>query len=63
MSLDPNGEALSIDWPVYNTTSGGGVGEEVVWSVKDDGSYVEVDDFRAEGIKFLSDNALTLFGN
>jgi carboxylesterase type B len=63
VSLDPNGAGVRTEWPVYNTTSGGGVGEGIVWSVKDNGSYVELDDFRAEGIKYLSDNALTLFGN
>lgn len=54
---------MSVDWPIYNTTSGGGVGEEIVWSVRGDGSYVEMDDYRAEGMKYLADNALELFGN
>ncbi|KAH8201568.1 hypothetical protein TruAng_004260 [Truncatella angustata] len=63
VSLDPNSEAVSPAWPIYNTTSSSGVGKEVVWSVKDGGSYVEFDDYRAEGMKYLSDNALTLFGN
>ncbi|KAK9789635.1 putative Alpha/Beta hydrolase protein [Seiridium cardinale] len=63
VSLDPNSAAVSPQWPIYNTTSGGGVGEEIVWSVVNEGSYVEFDDYRAEGIKYMSDNALTLFGN
>ncbi|KAK6208193.1 hypothetical protein LQW54_006974 [Pestalotiopsis sp. IQ-011] len=63
VGLDPNGAAVSPAWPAYNTSSGGGVGQNIVWSVKGNGSYVEWDDYRAEGMKYLADNALELFGN
>ncbi|KAI1504603.1 Alpha/Beta hydrolase protein [Biscogniauxia marginata] len=58
--LDPNGDAVSPEWPQYNTAVGGGVGQEIVWSA--DGSYVEFDDFRASGIKYIIDHALDIFG-
>lgn len=61
-SLDPNGPGgLDVEWPVYNATAGGGVGKNMVFDVN--GSYVEWDDFRAEGINWLSENSLSLFGN
>lgn len=63
VALDPNGAAVSPAWPAYNTSSGGGVGQNMVWSVRGNGSYVEWDDYRAEGMKYLADNALELFGN
>ncbi|OKL56729.1 hypothetical protein UA08_07865 [Talaromyces atroroseus] len=58
---DPNGKrALRVTWPAYNATEGGGVGKNIVFSAAD-GNHVEYDDFRAEGIKWLIDNALTVF--
>lgn len=64
--LDPNGpQGLGIPglpaWPVYNVTSGGGVGKNVVFDAA--GSYAEWDDYRAEGINWLIENSLSLFGN
>lgn len=63
VDLDPNGAAVSPAWPAYNTSAGGGVGQNIVWSVRGNGSYIEWDDYRAEGMKYLADNALELFGN
>lgn len=62
---DPNGpEGLSLpgelSWPAYNVTIGGGVGQNIVWS--DKGSYVEVDDWRVEGINYFIENSLPVFG-
>ncbi|CAN8098798.1 unnamed protein product [Discula destructiva] len=63
--LDPNGPAGSaipgLDaWPVYNVTSGGGVGKNVVFDIA--GSYPEWDNYRAEGIQWMIENSLELFG-
>jgi hypothetical protein len=64
--LDPNGaDGLDIDgvtsWPAYNTTEGGGVGKEIVWSTN--GSRIVWDSWRVEGINWLIENALPVFGN
>lgn len=60
VGLDPNGEEGS-SWPVYDPAKGGGVGENLVWTK--DGSHVEVDSWRAEGINWMIENALAVFGN
>jgi carboxylesterase type B len=65
-TLNPNGAAgLSLPggatWPVYNTTAGGGVGEEIVWST--DGSYIEMDSWRAAGMNWMAYHSRTVFGN
>lgn len=62
---DPNGhKGLGLPggatWPAYNTTVGGGVGQNIVWT--DKGSYVEMDSWRAEGINYLIQNSLPVFG-
>jgi carboxylesterase type B len=62
---DPNGQkGLGLPggaaWPVYNTTAGGGVGQNIVWS--DKGSFVEVDSWRAEGINYFIENSLGVLG-
>ncbi|KAH9903987.1 Alpha/Beta hydrolase protein [Xylariomycetidae sp. FL2044] len=62
VGLDPNGDAVSPAWPVYNASAGGGVGREMVWSATGDGSFVEFDDFRAPGMKFMADHALDIYG-
>jgi carboxylesterase type B len=63
--LDPNGAGLDLPrgavWPVYNTSVGGGVGQNIVWSVN--GSYVEMDSWRAGGINWMAENSLNVFGN
>lgn len=66
--LDPNGDQglgiAGLDaWPVYNASAGGGVGENVVFAAAGTGSYAERDNYRAEGINWLIDNSLALFGN
>jgi carboxylesterase type B len=62
---DPNGsKGLSlpggVTWPAYNTTAGGGVGQNLVWT--DKGSFVEMDRWRAEGMNFFIENSLGVFG-
>lgn len=66
VGLDPNGaQGLGISdvdaWPVYNASEGGGVGKNIVFDVN--GSYTEWDNYRAEGIQWMIDNSLSLFGN
>lgn len=63
VGLDPNGadSPLGVEWPVYNATEGGGVGKAVVFDVN--GSYVEWDSFREEGMGWMRRNSLNLFGN
>lgn len=66
--LDPNGAAgLNLTdvaaWPVYNASEGGGVGRNIVFSVNGTGSYLEWDDYRAEGIQWMTENSLSVFGN
>ena len=63
---DPNGKGPGLDggrvkWPVYNATSGGGAGMGIVWSTNRT-SFAEWDTFRAEGIQWISDNALAVYG-
>lgn len=64
-SLNPNG-AKGLDlphganWPAYNIADGGGVGRNVVWDVN--GSYVEWDAWRTEGINWMVKNSLAVFG-
>ncbi|KAK3945319.1 hypothetical protein QBC46DRAFT_455519 [Diplogelasinospora grovesii] len=59
----------SLQWPKYDPASGGGVGSNMVFSVNGDqvcgqkGSYVEADSWRAEGINWMIENALSVFGN
>ncbi|KAI1485215.1 Alpha/Beta hydrolase protein [Biscogniauxia mediterranea] len=60
-TLNPNGDAASPAWwPQYDTAVGGGVGQHMVWSAN--GSYAEMDDFRAEGINWIVEHALDIFG-
>lgn len=63
--LDPNGpDGLDISgvdsWPVYNGTEGGGVGREVVFDTN--GSYIEWDSWRAEGMNWLIENSISVMG-
>jgi hypothetical protein len=59
--MDPNGAGLEPAWPVYNATTGGGVGSNIVWAVN--GSYVEVDDWRAEGMNWFIENSYAVLGD
>ncbi|KAI3396681.1 hypothetical protein diail_11789 [Diaporthe ilicicola] len=65
VGLDPNGAGLEIDgvgaWPVYNATEGGGVGRNVFFDTN--GSSVAWDSYRAEGINWMIENSLSVFGN
>lgn len=66
VGLDPNGaKGLGIAgvdaWPVYNASEGGGVGKNIVFSIN--GSFTERDNYRAEGIEWMIENSLPLFGN
>ncbi|KAI3332345.1 alpha/beta-hydrolase [Xylariaceae sp. AK1471] len=63
-ALDPNGSGstlLNVTWPRYSAAAGGGVGQDIVWRV--DGSFVEFDDYRAPGMKWLADHSLDVLGN
>lgn len=65
--LDPNGAGPGVgggvgsSWPVYNATRGGGVGETVIFDTG--GGSVVWDSYRAEGINWMIENALAVFGN
>ncbi|GJN68626.1 hypothetical protein PLIIFM63780_001190 [Purpureocillium lilacinum] len=64
--LDPNGKkGLGLPggstWPKYDTGAGGGVGQNVIWDLA--GGAIEIDDWRAAGIKWLMEHALSVFGN
>lgn len=64
---DPNGATGfglrgNRTWPVYSTLAGGGIGQEIVFSVQE-GNYLELDSFRAEGLQWLADVALPVLGN
>ena len=50
------------DWPVYNASAGGGEGWNMVFTVNGSGSYTEPDTYRAEGMAFISENALGVYG-
>lgn len=58
-ALDPN-VGREEEWPVYNATTGGGVGWDYVWSVN--GSKAEEDSWRGEGISWIGENALSVYG-
>ena len=59
---DPNGKGVSVEWPVYNGTAGGGEGKDLVWSVYEKGSYVEDDTWRGEGMAWIGKNQLNVYG-
>ncbi|KAL3423106.1 carboxylesterase [Phlyctema vagabunda] len=64
--LDPNANGLPnvATWPVFNATSGGGAGKNIVFSADVDGfqSFPEDDTYRAEGMQFISDHAKSVWG-
>jgi hypothetical protein len=63
---DPNNhgvEGVKTTWPVYNSTLGGGMGINMVFTVNLTGSsYIESDSWRREGIAFINENALGFHG-
>jgi carboxylesterase type B len=60
---DPNNNGVdgAASWPVYNSTEGGGLGINMVFTVNGS-SYIEWDSFRGEGIAFINENALSVYG-
>lgn len=62
--LDPNKNGLEgvNVWPEY--VLDGGVGKNFVFTVEGggNGSFAEADDFRADGIAFITANAKSQFG-
>lgn len=52
----PGGET----WPMYNAKDGA-IGENLVFALN--GSYVEKDDWRREGMAWYAEHSLDLFGN
>ncbi|KAK2065399.1 carboxylesterase [Colletotrichum caudatum] len=61
VSLDPNGAPGLDDWPVYDTKNEAGVGSDLVFGI--DGPFVETDDWRKEGMDWMIEHALDIFGN
>ncbi|KYK54974.1 carboxylesterase family protein [Drechmeria coniospora] len=64
--LDPNGKdglglANNDVWPKYDRLTGSGVGNNIVWDVN--GNYVELDDWRLEGMNWMITNGLSVFGS
>lgn len=59
--LDSSGGRAGVTWPVYNVSDGGGVGRNIVWDVN--GSYVELDAWRAGPINWMIENSLAVFGS
>lgn len=61
--LDPNLNGVQgvNPWPVYNATTGGGAGWDMVFTVNET-SYAEPDTFRGEGIAWISTNARDVYG-
>ena len=61
--LDPNEDGIpdADVWPIYNSTTSGGEGMNMVFTVNGS-SYAEHDTFRGEGIAFVSENALSVYG-
>ncbi|KAL1907287.1 hypothetical protein Sste5344_006919 [Sporothrix stenoceras] len=60
ISLDPNGKGGGGSWPIYNTTTGGGAGHNMVWRAGS--SHIEPDIYRAEGIRWMINHGLDIFG-
>ncbi|KAK2045936.1 carboxylesterase [Colletotrichum somersetense] len=61
VSLDPNGAPGLGEWPVYDTKNEAGVGSDLVFGI--DGPFVETDDWRKEGMDWMIEHALDIFGN
>lgn len=64
---DPNNNGLGRlgvkEWPVYNSSQGGGVGINMVFTVNvTEKGYIEWDSWRGEGIAFINENALSVYG-
>ncbi|KAK2776262.1 carboxylesterase family protein [Colletotrichum kahawae] len=57
--LDPNGAPELASWPIYETA--GGSGSDLVFGIN--GTEVETDDWRKEGMDWLIEHGLTVYGN
>ncbi|KAK1541710.1 carboxylesterase [Colletotrichum paranaense] len=60
VSLDPNGAPDLDEWPAYST-EGGASGSDVVFGLN--GTVLETDDWRAEGMSWMIKHGLDIFGN
>lgn len=58
--LDPNGTNEETAWPIYNTSAGGNVGQNMVFNPS--GSFIEYDDFGAEALSWFDNHFLDVFG-
>jgi carboxylesterase type B len=61
---DPNGHGVESvkQWPVYNSSLGGGMGINMVFTVNITEQYIEWDSWRGEGINFINENRLGVYG-
>lgn len=61
--LNPNKHGLKgkNHWPAYNAMTGGGAGDDFVFTVKKS-PHAERDTWRGEGIAWIGDNALAVYG-
>lgn len=60
VSLDPNGAPGLGEWPAYST-EGGAPGSDVVFGLN--GTVLETDDWRADGMSWMVEHGLDIFGN
>jgi hypothetical protein len=58
--LNPNDAGVKSAWPVYNSSVGGGVGQNMVFNVN--GSFIEYDDFRASALQWIASHFLDVWG-
>lgn len=61
VGLDPNGAPGLGSWPVYETNDDGDVGSDVLFRL--DGTTIETDDWRAEGMNWFIEHGLDILGN
>ncbi|RGP61277.1 hypothetical protein FSPOR_10106 [Fusarium sporotrichioides] len=64
-TLDPNGNTgkelfSGKEWPIYDLSDGPD-GEGIVFNIN--GSEIEVDDWRSDGMDWMAEHALDVFGN
>lgn len=57
VGLDPNGASGLESWPAYEADAG----RDVVFGL--DGAAVETDDWRKDGINWMIEHGLSIFGN
>jgi hypothetical protein len=61
---DPNGHGTEgvKHWPVYNSSLGGGLGINMVFTVNVSEQCIEWDSWRGEFINFINENRLGVYG-